>query len=202
MPRCTSSSSLPDQRARPLARGSEFREHRLQLAPPRLGDGRGEPAQQSSRASARPEVQHATVRVRSVVGGDPVPRAAETGGDRRGTRQAFTLGSRRPAGCDGSAEPTSCRTRERLIQIDDMIGGAAPSSFPVVRMKRPVIYRQRFPDVPATRRSALRDEPSPSYRRRRNQTRNMLQLIAASPTATANLSHHDIGEKTIRAYAG
>jgi phospholipid transport system substrate-binding protein len=33
-------------------------------------------------------------------------------------------------------------------------------------------------------------------------TRNMLQLIAASPTATANLSHHDIGEKTIRAYAG
>ena len=30
----------------------------------------------------------------------------------------------------------------------------------------------------------------------------MLQLIAVSPTATANLSHHDIGEKTISAYAG
>jgi Fatty-acid desaturase len=49
-----------------------------------LVTGRGEPAQQSSCASARPEVQHATVRVRSVVDGDPVPRAAEAGGDRRG----------------------------------------------------------------------------------------------------------------------
>ncbi len=51
----------PDQRARPLARGTEFRKHRIQLAPPCLGDRWGEPAQQSSCASARPEVQHAEV---------------------------------------------------------------------------------------------------------------------------------------------
>ena len=53
-----------------------------------LGDGWGRAAQQSSRVPERPEVQHAAVRVRSVVGRDPRARRGRAGRDRRHARRA------------------------------------------------------------------------------------------------------------------
>jgi fatty-acid desaturase len=72
--------------------GPELQQHRVQLTRPRLGDGRREPAQQSPRPSPVAEVQRATVRVRSVVAGDPCARDR---GNPRGHRDTGHAGPRR-----------------------------------------------------------------------------------------------------------
>jgi len=76
------SSRPADQRSRALARSPELRQHGVQLQSAGLGDRWREPAQQPSCAPARREVQHAAVRVRSVMGGDPVPGRGRAGRDR------------------------------------------------------------------------------------------------------------------------
>ena len=91
---CTSSCSAPLINGLGHWRGAQnFGNTAYNSRAARLGDGRGEPAQQPSRPPARAEVQHAAVRVRSVVGRDPLPRRGRAGRDRGRARPACRASS-------------------------------------------------------------------------------------------------------------
>ena len=79
---------------------------------PRLGDGRGEPAQQPPRLSARRQVQRAPARVRPVVGGDPRARRHPAHRHHRDVREAAL--TRRRAGADRGRACRGSRRRERI----------------------------------------------------------------------------------------
>src|SRR5439155_1161711 len=107
----------PHQRRGALAGQPELRQHRVQLARPRLAHGGRKPAQQSPRPRALAEVQRSALRIRSVVGDDP---RAEGAGARHAPSSSGSSSSRHAR--------VSTTTRSALMAIKLFVGGLAFST--------------------------------------------------------------------------